>query len=110
MELLSWPADSQAAWFAAFVAQPGNELERDLIASLATDELERRARRGDFGATFRRRWLRYRNDEAKQQVTRSLRAGVEAHRRAGCDLDVLFDGQYARFTWRDSCPAVTRRR
>lgn len=100
MELLSWPAGSQAGWFAAFLAEPGNALGDDLVASLGHDELERRARQGDFGATFRRRWLRYRNETAKRQITSSLRAGVEALRRAGSDLDILFDAQYARFTWR----------
>jgi hypothetical protein len=100
MRLLSWPAGSQATWFGSFLAEPGNDLGHDVAAVLGNAELERRARRGDFGVHFRRRWLRYRNDTANREITRSLRAGVEALRRTGSDLDVRFDAEYAHFTWK----------
>jgi hypothetical protein len=98
--LLRWPAGSEARWFAEFLAQPGNELDADVVAVLGSSELERRTRAGDFGAAFQRRWARYRTELTKVLLTRSLRAGVAQLRCSGVDLDVSFDEAYARLTWR----------
>ena len=97
--LLHWPAGSEVAWFSEFLAQPGNQLDEDLVAALGSAELERRTRAGDFGVAFQRRWSRYRAEAMKGRLTWSLRAGIAQLRRAGVDLDVSFEADTARLTW-----------
>jgi len=95
-----WAPASADAIFRDFVELPDNRLEEDLVAALGTAELQCRTNRGDFGPAFRRRWGHYHRLRRRQEIIAALRCGVQQLRRAGKDLDVLFDAHHARVTWR----------
>jgi hypothetical protein len=97
--MLDWPADLSDQWFGKFLEEPGNALEASLRSRFNDAELEARARRGDFGEQFRRRWLRHRGDRTYLQMIQGLRAGIQRIRQSGADVDVCFDARGARFTW-----------
>lgn len=98
LALVRWQATS-AQIFRDFVDQPDNQLDPVLLATVGAEELEERTRRGDFGASFRGRWLRYHGKRTRSEMIAALRDGVRQQRRAGKDVDVLFDARYARVTW-----------
>ena len=97
--LLSVPADQQERWFAEFVVQAGNALDATLIAQDGWQQTLARATRGDFGATFLRRWLRHRARMIADLTTRQLYRGAQEARRQRVDLDFFFDDTHAVFTW-----------
>lgn len=99
IDLLAWPASRQDDWFRAFLTEGRNRLSADVTARLSADELERRARRGDFGSSFGRRWLRYRNHAAEQDIVRSLRATIEELRAGGMDIDIAFTADDVCLSW-----------
>jgi hypothetical protein len=99
VRILRWAPASTDSIFRDFVELPDNRLDAGLVAAVATDELQRRTDRGDFGAAFRRRWARYQRTRLRQEIIAALRAGVRQLRRAGKDLDVHFDAHHARVTW-----------
>lgn len=100
-DLLHWPTGQSEVWFADFLAQVDNRLEPTLLGQLGAVELEERTRRGAFGAAYRRRWLRYHNARAQQQIVSALGDGVRALRAAGGDFDLVFAAGSARIIWRD---------
>ena len=108
LPLLHWPSGLDGEWFDDFLKRPDNRLDAGLRAALGTDELESRARRGDFGSQFRRRWLQYRSERAHLQMTQGLRAGIQQARKTGIDVDVTFDGRHARFTWSRAAGRASR--
>jgi hypothetical protein len=108
LPLLRWPPGLDGAWFDDFVKRPENSLDAGLRSALGTDELELRARRGDFGEQFRRRWLRYRRERAHLQMTEGLRAGIQQARKTGIDVDVIFDRRHARFSWSRAAGRASR--
>ena len=97
--LLRLRPDLYDQWFADFVAQPKNALDAALIAADGWVRLLARTQRGDFGATFQRRWLRYRAQRIADLTTRQIRDGVEAARRQGLPIDFFHDGTHAVFVW-----------
>lgn len=97
--LLCLPADLHDRWFAAFLAQPKNALDPTLVATDGCARLLARTHRGDFGAAFRRRWLRYRAQRVSEMTTQHIRNGVEAARRQGVPIDFFHDGTHAVFVW-----------
>jgi hypothetical protein len=100
--LLRLPPDLHDRWFAEFVAQPSNRLDPTLVATAGWVRLLARTQRGDFGATYRRRWLRYRAQRIADLTTRQIRLGVDAARRQGIPLDFIFDATHAVFIWEHS--------
>ena len=98
--LLHVLANQHVGWFADFVQQPHNALDASLIASDGWGRLALRTHRGDFGAAFHRRWLRYRARMIAALSTEQLRSGVEAARRRGDDIDFFYDATHAVFVWR----------
>jgi len=99
LPLLRVAADQDAEWFAGFVGEPENSLAPALIAAAGWEQLAARSQRGDFGATFYRRWLRYRTAKIADLSTRQIRRGVQDARLRGCDLDFFYDATHAVFTW-----------
>jgi hypothetical protein len=99
--LLSLPADLHDRWFAEFLAQPQNALDTTLVANDGWARLLARTHRGDFGAAFQRRWLRYRGRRVAALTTSHIRNGVEAARRQGVPIDFFYDGIHAIFVWQD---------
>lgn len=97
--LLHLPGDQALRWFAQFVAQPDNHLEPRLIEREGWEPVVARSQRGDFGPAFQRRWLRFRSSRLADLTTHELRAGVEAARRQGCQVDFYFDDTHAHFGW-----------
>jgi len=91
-------------WFADFVARPENTLDPILVARDGWSELISRTEQAAFGTAYRRRWLRYRTCRLSDLTTHGLRAGVEALRRQGLDLDFFHDGTHAVFTWAAQTP------
>jgi hypothetical protein len=100
LALLRWLPPSSAEIFRDFVAVADNRLDPGLVAALGVDELQKRARRGDFGPSFRRRWLHFHGRRTRHEIIVALRNGVQDLRRSGKDLDILFDNRCARVTWR----------
>ncbi|HVO22024.1 MAG TPA: hypothetical protein VMW56_00185 [Candidatus Margulisiibacteriota bacterium] len=97
--LLRLPPDLDDRWFAEFVAQPSNRLDPGLVATAGWVRLLARTQRGDFGVTYRRRWLRYRAQRIADLTTRQIRCGVDAARQQGIPLDFFFDNTHAVFVW-----------
>jgi hypothetical protein len=97
--LLRLLPDLHDRWFAEFVAEPRNALEATLIETEGWVRLLARTQRGDFGAAFQRRWLRYRAQCLTDLTTREIRHGVEAARRQGLPIDFFHDGTHAVFIW-----------
>jgi hypothetical protein len=91
-------------WFADFVSQPENALDPSLVARDGWSDLIDRTEQAAFGTAYRRRWLRYRTRRLSDLTTRGLRAGVDAVRRQGLDLDFFHDGTHAVFTWGRAAP------
>jgi hypothetical protein len=103
LPLLCLAPDQHTIWFAEFAAQPANQLDSALVAAAGWASLIERSRGGDFGASFQRRWLRYRAAKLARLTTWQLRAGVEKARRTRNDLDFFFTATDAVFGWqRDS--------
>jgi hypothetical protein len=98
--LLRLPADQQTSWFADFARRPESALGADLIARDGWLHLAERTQRGDFGALYQRRWLRYRARMVAGLTTEHLRRGVENARRTGSDIDFFYDTTHAVFAWR----------
>ena len=101
LALLQLEPDQEVQWFAEFVAAPGNALDHDLISADGWKNLATRTRRGDFGATFHRRWLRYRAARLAGLTTTQIRATVAEARRRGLDVDFFYDATHAIFAWMD---------
>jgi hypothetical protein len=97
--LLDLAPDQEALWLEEFVTQPGNGLDAALIAADGWERVAVRTLRGDFGAAFRQRWLRYRARMVAGLATRQMRVGVESARRLGVDLDFVYDQSHAVFAW-----------
>ncbi len=102
VSLLHLAPDLHDRWFAEFVAQPGNTLDPALIATDGWVRLLARTQRGDFGAAFHRRWLRYRARRIADLATQQIRMGVDDARRQGVPLDFFHDATHAVFTWQSS--------
>src|SRR5262245_60514589 len=83
LTLLSWPPKTLEQSFGDFVVRDENRLDQTLVAVLGVGELEERARRGDFGAAFRRRWLNYQRTRARREIIDALRNGVQKLRQTG---------------------------
>ncbi len=101
LRLFEMDANLETHWFEEFAGRPGNTLDAALIAADGWRELVTRTRRGDFGATFLRRWLRYRAAGVAQLATQQMRIGVDTARRAGMEIDFFYDDAQAVFSWRD---------
>lgn len=99
--LLQVPEDQAAQWFAEFVARSDNRLDPQLIDHEGLEHVVARTHRGDFGAAFYRRWLRYRSSRLADLTTHQLRLSVEALRRDDGRIDFYFDGAHAHVTWAD---------
>lgn len=95
--LLRLAPDQEALWFAEFIRKPANALDPTLVATDGWEQLAARTQRGDFGAAFRRRWLRYRARMIADLTTRQLRIGTENLRRRGNDIDFFYNGTHALF-------------
>ena len=102
LSLFELDADLETRWFEQFAGRPGNALDMALIAANGWRELVTRTRRGDFGTTFLRRWLRYRAACVADLATRQIRMGVERARHSGMDVDFFYDGAQAVVTWSES--------
>jgi hypothetical protein len=97
--LLYVAADQQERWFTAFVASAENALDAALIEHDGWPQLLVRTMRGDFGVTFRRRWLRYRARMIADLTTHQLyRAARDAHHQR-TDLDCFFDDAHVILAW-----------
>lgn len=90
-------AHQELIWFSAFATQPENALDPALIAADGWPRLLERARRGDFGASFYRRWLRHRARLTADLATLQLRVAAEQARRHGTDVDFYYDQTHAYF-------------
>ncbi len=103
---LDLPPQAELEWFTAFVAEDANALDPQLVAAAGWERLLARARAGDFGAVFRRRWLRYRSRCVAQLSTWDLRRATATSRAHGQDVDFYYDGTHAVCTW-EVPPAAT---
>lgn len=97
--LLRCASNQAALWFAEFVAQPHNALDADLIERDGWMHLIARTQRGEFGAAFQRRWLRYRAHMLADLATRQMRIGAENARRQRPDIDFFYGDTHAVFEW-----------
>jgi hypothetical protein len=102
LTLLRLSAGLPDQWFAEFIAQPANRLDPALVASDGWVRLLARTQRGDFGAAFYRRWLRYRAHSIADLTTRQIRSGVDAARSEGVPIDFFHDGTHAVFAWEET--------
>jgi len=100
--LFEMDANLETRWFEEFAGRPGNTLDAALIAADGWRELVTRTRRGAFGATFLRRWLRYRAACVAQLATRQIRIGIDTARHAGIEIDFFYDDAQAVFMWSES--------
>ena len=102
LPLLELAADEETRWFEKFAGRPGNALDAALINAHGWPEMVVRTCRGDFGATFLRRWLRYRGARIAQLATQEIRSGVQKARHTGMEIDFLYDDAQVMFAWRQS--------
>lgn len=94
------PAQQRTLWFAEFARTAGNALDPALVAAEGWAKVLARTQADEFGAAFKRRWLRYRARCVAQLSTRELRSGVAQARRAGLDVDLSYDATQVVFSWR----------
>jgi len=99
VRLLTLRDDQASRWFAQFVVQLGNSLDPQLIEKEGWESIISRTQRGDFGLSFRRRWLRFRSKRLVELTTDEMRSAVETARREGCRFDFYFDDNQAVFRW-----------
>jgi hypothetical protein len=99
LPLFHVPADLEIAWFGEFIGQSENRLDPALIAADGLPAVAARTQRGDFGATFRRRWLRHRTRLLAALTTRTVRRAIQTARREGADIDYYYTDAYAECSW-----------
>ncbi len=87
------------AWFTEFVQQPRNALAPALITSDGWSRVLARTRRGEFGAAFQRRWLRYRAHRLAEMATRGIWLGVADVRTQRSDLDCFYTDTQLVLEW-----------
>ena len=100
--ILHTRAEQLVDYFMAFAAQPANHLDAQLIAADGWPALMQRSRRGDFGAAFHRRWLRFRAQQTAILATAGMRRAVADARRQGMDIDFTHNATHACFAWHHS--------
>src|SRR5262249_24282585 len=83
-------ADQEIAWLREFAGQPRNPLDTALIAADGWPALAARARRGDFGTAFQRRWLRYRRQMIAGLATLTRHHAMRDARGQRADVDFYY--------------------